>query len=167
MNRQFKREGGVVSLFRGKGGKLEGRIWLNIIMFVLFLLSILSAYVDKDFHKWVSMATTVFVWFHLAQHSAWIRSSFRLFGKNAKWVVRSKVMVALLLFFIFFLLSTSGMIAAVIYSPKLNRYHEWYFVIFLCLVFGHLYLNLQWILGVIRQKRKRQRTQINGGEISQ
>ena len=104
---------------------------LDLTLAALFLATITSAFVDIHLHKWLGGIIVVMVAVHLVWHRRWIQAIGARFLGQMSALLRLKAILDICLLLAFLLLTTSGLIVSIIYSPRVTRFHNFCFYIFL------------------------------------
>jgi hypothetical protein len=130
------------------------KLGLDLALAALFLATITSAFVDIHLHKWLGGIIVVVVAIHLVLHRRWIQAIGARFLGQMSALLRLKAVLDTCLLLVFLLLTTSGLIVSIIYSPRVTRFHIVCVYIFLGLALFHLALNWKWIASNVKRRSK-------------
>ncbi len=149
-----------------KINKTTINFWFDLALLTLVLSTLVSAFVNISTHKWLGGSMVAAVSFHLALHRQWIQAISQRFLKMMSTQLRFKAVLDVLLLTVFLLLIMSGIIVSLIYAPKITRFHNFCFYIFISLMLFHLALNWKWIAGNVKRKMKSNGKNILAKELS-
>lgn len=153
-----------------KFSKTTLNVWLDIALLVLFVLTGVTAYIDKQLHEMLGMGMLVAVLLHIGMHWSWIKAiCMRLRHLKASMHLKAGLDLGMLL--IFLLLIGSGLIVMLVWAPAVAAFHALMFFVFVIVVVAHLGLNSKWISSQIkrqvptRQARVRKQEIFNGRSV--
>ena len=136
-------------LIRLKFSKSKSNFIVEATLLLLFVGTIVTAFVSIEMHKWFGGGMAVGLVIHLVQHWSWVKGvAPRIF--KVKQTVLSKAIVDLLVFITFLLTVFSGLVVTMIYAPSVSEFHKLLFYVLGGLVLFHLFLNRDWIINQIK-----------------
>lgn len=139
--------GGLLPL---KFSKSKINFIVDATLLLLFVGTIVTAFVNIEMHKWFGRGMAIGLVIHLVQHWSWVKGvAPRIF--KVKRTVLSKVIVDLLMFIAFLLTVFSGLVVTMIYAPSVSDFHNLLFYVLGGLVLFHLFLNRDWIVNQIKR----------------
>lgn len=134
-----------------KLNKTTVNLWFDITLLALFVMTGVTAYIDKQLHKMFGIGTLVAVLLHLWLHWHWI-TAIGSRVRQLKPNVRLKVSLDLGMLLVFCLLICSGLIIMVIWAPVVSEFHELMFFAFVAFVAVHLGLHRKWLSRQIKRR---------------
>lgn len=118
--------------------------WVDLAMFILAATTLGSAFVDTQLHIWLGLAVIPMLAIHVLLHWDLINALLKRLWQG-KLRLRWKWLLDVALVVVFVPLILSGMVVALIYAPKVSRFHEVSVYVFALLVLIHLFTNRKWI----------------------
>lgn len=121
--------------------KTSSHLELNLILLPMILFTLIAAYLNTTLHQWLGACTTLTITAHLIS---------RLKGVCKSSNMHYKLILLVTLLIVFLLLTMSGLIVSLIYSPKLVQFHKFITYGFITLTLFHLLLNQKYLLGSVK-----------------
>lgn len=125
--------------------------WFAIVLLLLFVLTAVTAYTDKQLHQTLGLMLAAAVPPHLWLHWSWIQAMVARL-RQVKPALRMKIALDGGLLLLFALLIMSGLIVMLIWAPAVVHFHTWMFYGFGALVFAHLALNVKWLYSQLKRR---------------
>lgn len=131
--------------------KTNINFWFDLFLLILFVLTGITAYTDKQLHQTLGLLMSGTVVLHLWLHWQWVTAMISRF-RTVKPAMRLKVGLDTALLITYLLLFLSGLIVMLIWAPAVRDFHTWMFYSFIGLTGGHLMLNWKWLHSQIKRR---------------